>query len=183
MTNLTWPEIVDTVVSGHPQGVSHILEAYGPDLVGYVRALAGDDSARFAMVLEDVLSDLLKQISASKSAKDPRRFVFDVATTTVRRHHQWVFREESSRRSKEQSIARLESIGEPNVDQIQAAIARLAPEERELLYLNLCQGFTLEDISDMCVISLSRLEDDLVGARQRFRYALLALGGATGASQ
>lgn len=152
-----------------------MLGEFGQDLCEYLRAMVGEDDVRFATLFEDVVVDILRRIRSGTERKngDFRRFVFESASQTLRRRHEWVFAAKPSGKSLRATLKDLASMRQPEPHECAAALAGLGPDERELLILSYRFGFSYDDISQIRSEARVNFEERLVAAREQFRYRLL----------
>lgn len=176
---LSRSELIERVTSGDPAGVNALLSEFGHELSEYVHALVGDVPENHAILLEDILVDLLRRIRQAAELRngDFRRFVFVSASKTVRRRHAWVFEAKATSRLVRAPMRDLARMTEPSGAKCREAVAGLGPDERELLALRYRFGFDFDDISEIRMEARVQFEERLTAAREQFRSRLLTASG------
>lgn len=150
---------------------------------GELHALWTADLQRLAMVrveragpAEEVVQDAWVAIARGlRRLEDPARFPCWAMRIVARRCADWIRRQQSERRRREQLEGKTVPESAPNGDasderaRLRAAIARLRPDERELLHLFYDQELSVGEVAEVLGIPMGTVKSRLFHTRENLK--------------
>lgn len=179
-------ELIDLVARGDRAAFGVIVRRHGPSLRRLARALTSDAVADD--VLQEALIDAFRHAGGFRGDGSVRGWLF-----TLTRHR--AFHQRASTRAAEIPDSPLLELGleagfgeRPEVvserleqrDALAVGLARLAPEEREILLLRDVEGLSGEEAATVLGLELGAMKSRLHRARLRLMAALRETGGSDG---
>ena len=167
-------ELFARIARGAPGSLARLYETHGARLHGYARALVRRE-ADADEALQEVFLGLAKARGGLARIESPTAYLFRAT-----RHAALAIL-----RARERSQAALESVAEPlvrgrdasvaaeEVDEANALLAALPPEQREVVVLKVYSGLTFAEIAELTGVSLNT-------AASRYRHALEKLRARKG---
>jgi RNA polymerase sigma-70 factor, ECF subfamily len=150
MENLTIPEIVLAAQEGSEQAYQYLVSGFGPGLLGYFYRNTGNHSEA-----EDLLGEVfLRVVRGLPSYKEQERF--EIWVYRMARHllidywrkqkirysgDDWLLEQETV----EDAISR--TVTRETDDELQKAIGKLSPEQREVILMRYFSGLSFSEIS------------------------------------
>lgn len=179
-------ELIERVAGGDRPAFGEIVRRYGPSLRRHARALTSDAMADD--VLQEALLDAFRHAGSYRGDGSVRGWLF-----TLTRHR--AFHQRAHARAAEIPDTPLLELGleagfgeRPELvaerleqrDAITVGLARLAPEEREVLLLRDVEGLSGEEAAAVLGLELTAMKSRLHRARLKLMGALRETGGSDG---
>ncbi len=153
-----------------------VVQANGADLHGYLARRVGPDDA--ADALGEVFATAWRRRSKlPDDALEARMWLFGVAANVVRNAQRGERRRRSllDRMRHQVVVGGSDAHADDLTGAVQDAIARLPPDQAELVRLRHWDGFTLQDAATILGIPASTARSRYASARQELRRLLTAL--------
>jgi RNA polymerase sigma factor (sigma-70 family) len=168
-------EIVAAIAAGDLTGLANAYDKYAESLYGYSRWMLGDpDDA--AAALQDTFIVAAGQVGALSDPRKLRPWLYAVARNECHRRLDTTDAEPGAAEPGESLADTNGGDGRAELRQVvRAALARLAPEEREVLELSLRHDLSGADLAAVLGISRKQTHALAVRARDRLDKALAAL--------
>ena len=168
-------ELLDSVRSGNRQAFATLYGIYHPRLYGYLQRLL-----RGPVSIEEIINDVLYVVW-----KDARKYRGDAAVST------WIFgiayrKAMSALRADRRYQGRLERDVDPDTfaadgprdrDLVQAALAELSFDHRQVVELTYFGGFSYMEIAEIAQCPVNTVKTRMFHARRRLKRLVPALAG------
>ena len=156
-----------------------LYRSYGPELYGFALNSLGDRG-----LAEEVVQDVFTRVWRHAGSFDPERasfrtWLYGIARNAIidLKRKQSVRPQLSSREADEEQASFDEPVETALLRwQVQAALARLTPEHREVIRLSHFQGLTLREIAERTGIPLGTVKSRTSYALRGLRLALEEMG-------
>lgn len=176
------PEMVALARSGDAKGFTSLFQTYNAQICTYLARLVGNDELGCDLAQETFLR-AWKSLPAVQDELQFKPWLYRIATNVARSHlrHErlirwlpWIEHEENA--GEQMSIAGPEErVSE--IECVEQAMARIAPQCRTCLLLQVVAGFSQREVAELLHISEKSVGAYVSRGREQFRKAYRQLKG------